>query len=90
MSQACEALLLSHMAQRLQAAARGSGDNAHYLEQIPSAKENQKSESICFIFVRNTLLPYNLMQKLRTLKAKLMAFALICSQSHFLFQKLGI
>lgn len=37
------ALWLSHRAQRLPAAAKGSGDNAHYLGQIPSAKENQKS-----------------------------------------------
>lgn len=36
---ACGALWLWHTAQRLPDAATGSEDSAHYLEQIPSAKE---------------------------------------------------
>ena len=46
MSPACGARWLSHMARRLPAAAKGSGDSARYLGQIPNAKENQESRPL--------------------------------------------
>lgn len=61
---ACGALWLSRMAQRLPAAARGSGDSAHYLGQIPSAKENQKSRRHISHFLY-TLVPCHLTQRIK-------------------------